>query len=134
MDEMAGISQKATVLVVEDEHPLRLAVTKMLGKAGFGVLEVDNGSDAIELLRAKGGAIDVLLLDLTLPGAPSHEVLAEAVQAGPNMKVILTSAYNEDIANAVLKAPQVRGFVRKPFQFGYLVRTLRRVLSSSVTA
>jgi PAS domain S-box-containing protein len=134
MDEMAGASQKATVLVVEDEHPLRLAVTKMLGKAGFRVLEVDNGSDAIELLRVNCGAIDVLLLDLTIPGAPSHEVLAEAVRAGPNMKVILTSAYNEDIAHAVLNAPQVRGFVRKPFQFGYLVRTLRSVLSSNLTA
>jgi PAS domain S-box-containing protein len=134
MDEMAGTSQKATVLVVEDERPLRLAVTKMLGKAGFGVLEVDNGSDAIELLRAKGGAINVMLLDLTIPGAPSHEVLAEAAQAGPNMKVILTSAYNEDTANAVLHAPQVRGFVRKPFQFGKLVRTLRSVLSSNFTA
>jgi CheY-like chemotaxis protein len=103
MDQVAGTSQKATVLVVEDEHPLRLAVTKMLGKAGFGVLEVDNGSDAIELVRANGGAIDVMLLDLTILGAPSHEVLAETVRAGPNMRVILTSAYNEDIANAVLK-------------------------------
>src|SRR6516165_11196055 len=105
MDEMAGTSQKATVLIVEDEHLLRLAVAKMLGKAGFGVLEANNGSDAIELLRAKGRAIDVLLLDLTLPGAPSHEVLAQAVQAGPNMKVILTSAYNEDLAHAVLNVP-----------------------------
>jgi len=126
---MAGASHRATVLVVEDEDPLRLAVTKMLGKAGFDVLEAGNGSSAIGLLRAKDREIDVLLLDLTIPGAASHEVLAEAVQARPNVKIVLTSAYNEDTAKAVLTAPQIRGFVRKPFQFGYLVRTLRSVLS-----
>jgi len=76
----------------------------------------------------------VVLLDLTIPGAPSNEVLAEAVQARPNTRVILTSAYNEDVASAVLNALQVRAFVRKPFQFAYLVRTLRSVLSSNVPA
>jgi DNA-binding NtrC family response regulator len=113
----AGTSQKATVLVAEDEHPLRLAVTKKLGKTGFGVLEADNASDTIGLLRAKtkGEAIDVMLLDLTIPSAPSHEVLAEAAQAGPNMKVILTSAYNEDIANAVLNAPRSAVSFASPF-------------------
>ena len=130
IDEAARASRTATVLVVEDEDPLRLAVRKMLGRAGFGVLEAANGSDAIEVLRARAGEIDLLLLDVTIPGASSQEVLAEAVQARPDLKVILTSAYGEDMVNATLSAPQVRGFVRKPFQLHDLARTLRNALSS----
>ena len=121
-------------MVVEDEHPLRLAVTKMLGKAGFSVLQVDNGSEAIELLRASAREIDVILLDLTIPGAPSDEVLAEAERVRPNVKVILTSAYSEEKAKSDLQTSLVRGFVRKPFQFEKLVQTVRNVLTARVTA
>jgi len=130
----AGPACGATIMVVEDEHPLRLAVTKMLGKAGFSVLQVDNGSEAIELLRASAREIDVILLDLTIPGAPSDEVLAEAERVRPNVKVILTSAYSEEKAKSDLQTSLVRGFVRKPFQFEKLVQTVRNVLTARVTA
>jgi len=82
------------VLVVEDEDPLRSAVLKMLRKRGVEVLEAANGSAAIDLLRANRGKIDVILLDMTIPGASSREVVAEAVQTSPDAKVVLTSAYS----------------------------------------
>jgi PAS domain S-box-containing protein len=125
---------EATVLLVEDEHPLRVAVAKMLSKAGFRVLEVDNGSDAIEVLRTDTADIDLILLDMTIPGTPSDEVLAEAARVRPKVKIVLTSAYSVEMAMAVLNGPQVRGFVRKPFQFGTLVQTVRNVLSSKAAA
>jgi DNA-binding response OmpR family regulator len=103
----------------------------MLGKAGFRTLQVDNGSEAIDLIRADAGEIEAILLDMTIPGAPSEEVLAEAVQARPDIKIILTSAYGEETATKVLNGLQIGGFVRKPFEFGYLVQTLRGVLSSN---
>jgi CheY-like chemotaxis protein len=131
--EAATSSREATVLVVEDEHPLRQAVTKMLAKAGFRVLQVDNGSDAIELLRSDAGEIDAILLDMTIPGAFSQEVLAQVAQVRPNVKIILTSAYSEETARTFLNGPPIQGFVRKPFQFGHLVRTLRSLMSSNVT-
>jgi CheY-like chemotaxis protein len=120
---------KATVLIVEDEEPLRLAVAKMLRRSGFEVLEAADGSEAANLLRAKAGEIDVVLLDMTIPGAPSHEVVAEAAKARPDLKVVLTSAYSEEMAKPVMSAPSVRTFIRKPFQLADLVRTLRDVLS-----
>jgi DNA-binding NtrC family response regulator len=122
--------QEATVLIVEDEESLRRPVAKMLRKAGFEVLEAANGSAAIDLLRANGGKIDVILLDMTIPGASSQEVLAEAAQTRPDLKVILTSAYSEKMLTDTMSAPQIRGFIRKPFQVGELERTLRSVLSS----
>jgi len=54
--------------VVEDEHVLRLAVSKALRKEGFSVIEAGDGSTAMDLIRAHPERIDLLLLDVTLPG------------------------------------------------------------------
>ena len=101
----------------------------MLRRSGFEVFEAANGSDAVDLLRVKADEIDVVLLDLTIPGTPSHEVLGEAARARPELKVVLTSAYGEEMAKAIMSAPSIRRFIRKPFQLGDLVRMLRNVLS-----
>jgi len=128
--ELAPPSREATVLVVEDEYPLRQAVTKMLRKAGFEVFEAADGSSAIDLLRANGSRIDAILLDMTIPGASSPEVVGEAAKVQPDMRVILTSAYSEEMITGALSAPLVRGFIRKPFQFEDLVKTLKNSLSA----
>jgi PAS domain S-box-containing protein len=123
-------SSEGTVLLVEDEAQLRSAVKKMLGKAGFTVFDAGDGSEAIELLRSKAAGIDLLILDISLPGRSSHEVLREAVDRWPQIKVVLASAYDEEMAKASLTASQVRGFVRKPYQVSTLLSTIRNALSS----
>jgi len=65
---------------------------------------------------------------LTIPGASSQEVLAEAVLAQPNVKVLLTSAYSEEAAGPMMRAPRVCGFIRKPFKIADLAQQLRSVL------
>jgi DNA-binding NtrC family response regulator len=123
-------SVRATVLVVEDEAPLRGAVKMMLGRAGFTVLEAADGTKAVELLHSSASGIDLIFLDMTIPGCSSQEVLREAVERWPQVKVILTSAYSEDMVKRNLNAPQVCGFVRKPFQLAMLLSALRNALSS----
>ena len=123
-EESAHPSRECTVLVVEDEVPLRQAVVKMLRKTGFVVLEAADGSAAIDVLRANADKVDVVLLDVTIPGASSAQVVAEAAQARPDIRVILTSAYSAEMLRAPLSAPQIRGFIRKPFQFRDLVKVL----------
>ena len=120
--------QHATILIVEDEGPIRQAVTKMLRKAGFEVFVVVDGSSAIDLVRVNGDKIDLILLDMTIPGASSREVVAEAAKVRPDVKVILTSAYSKEMVEGAINAPQIHGFVRKPFQIGDLVKTLRNAL------
>jgi CheY-like chemotaxis protein len=128
--ELATPSRHGTVLVVEDEHHLRQAVVNMLRKTGFEVFEAADGSSAIDLLRVNGGKIDVMLLDMTIPGASSHEVVAEAANAKPNIKVILTSAYSQEMMAGAMSPPQIRSFIRKPFRLEDLLNTLRSSLPS----
>jgi CheY-like chemotaxis protein len=86
--ESERASPEFTVLVVEDEDPLRQAVVRMLRRAGFEVLEAANGTVATDILRVHGGQIDLILLDMTIPGASSHEVAAVAAQVRPGLKVV----------------------------------------------
>jgi CheY-like chemotaxis protein len=119
----------ATVLVVEDEDVLRQAVAKMLRRTGAAVFEAANGSVAIDLLHDLGDRIDLVLLDVTIPGPSSQQVLATAMQAKPDLKVILTSAYGKEEVAASMSVPIVRGFIRKPFRSGDLIKALQECLS-----
>jgi two-component system, cell cycle sensor histidine kinase and response regulator CckA len=129
INELAPPSPDATILVVEDEDLIRQAVAKMLRNNGFEVLEAADGFNAIDLLRASGGKITAILLDMTIPGAASHEVVAEAAKARADVKVILTSAYSQEMVADAMSAPQIRSFIRKPFQLDDLVSTLREALA-----
>jgi PAS domain S-box-containing protein len=130
-EESARPTQECTVLVVEDEVPLRQAVVKILRNAGFVVLEANDGSAAIDLLRANVERINLILLDLTIPGASSAQVVAEAAQTRPDIRVILTSAYSQEMVTAPLSAPQISGFIRKPFHLEELVKALHYASSAS---
>jgi PAS domain S-box-containing protein len=126
---MAVPTRHGAVLVVDDEDLFRQGIVKMLRMSGFEVFEAAEGSSAINVLRGDGAKIDVILLDMTMPGASSHEIMAEAVKANPAIKVILTSAYSQEMIASSMSAPRVHSFIRKPFQFADLLKALRRSLS-----
>ena len=67
---------------------------------GFRVLEAADGTEALRVVRERKEAIDLVLLDVTIPGAPSREVLAEIRRVAPKAKVIVTSAYGQSMVDA----------------------------------
>jgi PAS domain S-box-containing protein len=120
---------RETVLFVEDEETLRTPTSKMLQRKGFSVLEASDGRAAVDLFRTHKSRVGVVLLDLTLPGMDGKDVLAEVRRMRPDVKVILTTAYSEEMAvNAV--GGHDWAFIRKPYQIADLVRLLRDVLSA----
>ena len=120
----------ATILVVEDEDPLRQAVSKLLRNHGLHVVEAADGSSAIDILHANQDKIDAILLDATIPGASSREVVIEVAKIRPDTKVILTSAYSQETLTTAINGPQMHGFVRKPYQVTDLLKTLVDILSA----
>jgi two-component system, cell cycle sensor histidine kinase and response regulator CckA len=92
---------------------------------------VADGSAAMDLLRNLQCDIDVILLDLTIPGADSLEVAVESSRLRPETKIIITSAYSREASSNFLKVPQVVGYVRKPFQAAELVNLLQEAALNS---
>ena len=124
----------AIIMVVEDDDALRVALAQILRRRSFETLEAASGTDAINLLRANSIKIDIMLLDVTIPGPSSREVAAVAAGARPGLKVVLTSAYDEKTVRTRVGAPENCGFIRKPFQVEDLVQTLRSSLSLGIAA
>jgi two-component system, cell cycle sensor histidine kinase and response regulator CckA len=125
-----GWNNARSVLMVEDEGPLRVAIAKILRTAGFDVLEASDGTAALDLIREHKDRIALLLLDITLPGAPSREVLAEARRMRPDIRVIVTSAYGQSKVDTSFPGMKIDSFLRKPFEVRNLVSEIRAVLSA----
>jgi PAS domain S-box-containing protein len=122
-----------TVLVVEDEDILRSAVSKMLRKRGLSVIEAVDGSNASDLLRNCKTDIGVVLLDMTLPKVSGPEVFAELRKIRPEVRVILTTAYTEEMTITAVSGERAWAFIRKPYQFNDLVKLISEALAQKQT-
>jgi PAS domain S-box-containing protein len=120
----------STVLIVEDEAVLLTAVSKMLCRKGYLVIQATDGTAALELVRDDKAKIDAMLLDVTLPGVSSREVLEEAGRLRPGLVAILTSAYSRESIEASFAGLRVAQFIRKPFRIEDLMNLLRKTLSA----
>ena len=118
-----------TILVVEDEEALRNPLSQMLRRTGWSVIEASDGQTGIDQFRAATSKIDLVLLDLTLPGISGREVLDELRRIQPNLKVILTSAYSWDWMQDAVGSQQPLFYIRKPYHFRQLMRVMRSACS-----
>ena len=113
--------------MVEDEDALRDGVSKMLRKRGFSVVEAGDGRAGVDLFRANEREIDVVLLDLTLPGMTGREVLEELRRIRPDVKVIITTAYGQDSALKAMGDQQSWLYIRKPYRLSEVTDLVRNV-------
>lgn len=126
---ISSATPPAHVLVVEDEELLRSAIGKALRRKNFSVLEAASGSEALRLLIASAASVDVVLLDVTLPGMPSRDTYENIRKIQPDIKVIFTSAYGKEVVDASLGGLSPKRFIRKPFQLGELVDAITSAIS-----
>jgi PAS domain S-box-containing protein len=118
-----------TILLVEDEKPVRELVARVLEKQGYKVLEAGAGAEAIEVWRAHKDEIRLLLTDLIMPGAMNGRELAETLWTErPGLKVIFTSGYSADIVGKDFKLESDLNFLQKPYHPQTLALTVRRCL------
>jgi PAS domain S-box-containing protein len=117
-----------TILVVDDEEDLVKAASRVLERVGFRVITALNGRAGIETFRARHSEIDAVLLDLTMPDIFGEEVLAEVLKIDPTMKVILSSAYNEQEVVSGFQGKGLAGFIQKPFQAIGLIDKVQQIL------
>jgi len=123
---------KARVLVVDDDRALRYALAALLQEAGYHVDQAANGPDALTCLHA--GGVDLMLLDVGLPGMGGLEVLAEARKLPAPPAVVIMTA--DDTPRTLLAA--IRGhahrYVRKPFAPGDIAEVVEDALSAAAAA
>lgn len=116
------------VLLADDHTLVRAGLRKILESAPqIEVIgEVADGPAALERLAAT--AVDVLVLDLTMPGMDGEEVARALLAIEPQACILLMSGYSEQSAMQGLAGEGVRGFLHKPFRPNELIRKVRSVI------
>ncbi|MFZ5452285.1 MAG: response regulator [Thermodesulfobacteriota bacterium] len=127
----APLSPGKTILLVDDDANVRQVGTKMLTILGFKVMTAARGREALELFRTGGHEIDCVILDLTMPEMSGDEVLQELRQLRSDVRVILSSGYNEQDVTQKFVGQGLAGFIQKPYTMDNLQMILNRVLVSS---
>jgi PAS domain S-box-containing protein len=104
-----------TVLLVDDEPAIREFAAEVLEAGGFRVHLAEDGDRGIALFREHADVIDCVVLDLTMPGRDGEETFAGLRQIRPDVTVILTSGYSEQVAMERFEGLGLAGFLQKPF-------------------
>lgn len=117
-----------TVLVVEDSAPLRRLLGEMLTNAGYHALTAPTADEALALLEARRGQVDLLLTDVIMPQMSGRDLAVRARRDHGLLRVLYMSGYPDDIIghHGVLEAGT--HLLQKPFLEADLLRTLRKVL------
>ncbi len=119
-----------TILLVDDEEEVRKLCKAILEENGYKVLLAANGEEAIRLFKEYGDKIDLVLLDLIMPGKDGIEVFHELKRLDPNVKVILVTGYVMDKKAQMLLQEGAYRFLTKPYRFHELLGIIREVLQS----
>jgi PAS domain S-box-containing protein len=115
-----------TILVVEDETPVRELTCNFLEGIGYKILPARSGVEALEVWRQRQGKIDLLLTDLVMPGRMNGWELAKTLWADrPDLKVIFTSGYGMEVVGKEFALEHGKNFLQKPYdpqQLALIVR------------
>jgi len=122
---------QGTVLLADDEETIRSLGRRMLQRWGFEVLLAADGKEAVEIFRDGRNKIALVILDLTMPHLDGEACYRELRQIRPDVRVILSSGYNEqDVVNR-FAGKGLAGFVQKPYTSEELLAKIRLALATN---
>ena len=121
-------SLRGTILIADDEESVRLMVGKMIHRQGGSALLAENGQRALEIFRQQRDKIDLILLDLTMPGLSSEEILLQLQQMQATQKIVIMSGYGEEETMKRCAELGVVGFISKPFELHAVIARLHSLL------
>lgn len=117
-----------TILLVDDESTVLRVTRRMLESLGYTVYDMNGGSEAVLFFKDGGGAVDLVILDMVMPGMSGAETFDRIRELNPSVKVILSSGYSMDSEARIIMGKGCAGFIQKPYNMTLLSRKIREVL------
>ncbi|WP_179131224.1 response regulator [Candidatus Entotheonella palauensis] len=124
-------SGSETVLLVEDDHIVRLLIRSTLELKGYDVLDAADAEEAIRLCEQRDASIDLLVTDVVMPGMNGPALAAHLTSFYPEMRALLISGYSLDNLRTNAAADAAIAFLSKPFTMDELADRVRVVLDNS---
>jgi CheY-like chemotaxis protein len=118
-----------TILVVEDEPVVCAVAQALLSRSGYTVLTAPDGASALNVLREHPAGIGLILLDMTMPGMTTGEVVQAIRALDPTVPILLNSGYTSNgVVKQMLAEDSVQGFLGKPYDLDQLLNTINQLM------
>jgi CheY-like chemotaxis protein len=127
----ADLGGSETILVVEDQEEVRRLAVRMLKSYGYEVLVAACGADAIELAVHYPGSLHLMMTDVVMPGMTGKELAERQKALRPQMKVLYTSGYTDDVIARRGVLEEGTFYISKPYSPKALAEKVRAVLASN---
>jgi len=129
--EDAILRGSGTVLLVDDEDGIRLVAGRLLNQLGYQVLSAASGLQALEIYRRERDRIDLVILDMLMPGMRGAETFQKLQGIDPGVRVLLSSGYSLDGEAQQVMGGGARGFIQKPYRLAALSHKVAEILGTS---
>jgi two-component system cell cycle sensor histidine kinase/response regulator CckA len=131
LGEVAGkdLTGHGTIMLVEDDDPVRIFGARALRNKGYRVIEAKSGEEALSLIRDSKEKVDLLITDVVMPQMDGPRLVREVREIHPEMKVIFISGYTEDAFRQRLGSDGGIDLLPKPFSLKQLATKVREALA-----
>jgi DNA-binding NtrC family response regulator len=123
-------NEKRTVLIVDDEQVVLDVEGLMLKKMGFNILKANSSAKACRLYRNKKDDIDLVILDMIMPGDNGAVTYKKLKMINPGIKVLISSGFWKDLNVKAILGDGRNSFIQKPFKFAELNKKIDSILST----
>lgn len=123
--EPAEAPQPPTVLLVDDEAMIRELARTVLTRAGFRVLTVEDGAEAVEVFAQRHREIDLVILDVTMPRMSGRDAYRRMAEINPAARIMFSTGYSAD---DLVEVDGSAGLLSKPYRPQELVAAVRLAL------
>lgn len=127
--EKKMVKGSGTVLLIDDEELVTNVGEKLLKKLGYDVLTAPDGKEGVNLYKNKFGAIDIIILDLIMPGMSGKETCEALIGINPDAKILLASGYSLNGKAREMLDLGCSGFIQKPFNLQQLSVKINEILN-----
>ncbi len=118
-----------TVLIIEDEDTVMEYAERVLSEYGYTILTANDGKKGLDVYRENRKAVDLVLLDLTMPEMSGRTVFEKILEIDPHARIIISSGHSDEEARSGILS-KAGGYIKKPYTIKQLVRVVRSVLDS----
>jgi CheY-like chemotaxis protein len=122
-----------TVLIAEDEDPIRDIARNFLEMFGFTVLEAANGKEALEIYQKNAAEITIVLTDMGMPLMDGYELFHKLKTLDPELPIIISSGYGDAEVSERIGSDNIAGIISKPYNPNQLREVLKSVTTDSWT-
>ncbi len=131
-DTTTLIGGAETVLIIDDEATIRGFSSKALGHFGYSVIDCSSGEDALDIYIEQYNDIDLILLDIGMPGMGGYKCFEELLKINPAAKIMITTGYSKDEKVKKALSEGAASYLGKPYKLSFLLKSVRKTLDEKI--